>query len=168
MQARRTLQFASTKTYTHSEGLSCCFRQWRAKDSHCQYLHGYAIQVQIEFRAKTLDHRNWVVNFGDMKDIKAWLKDTFDHTTIIAADDPALKVFQDLNRSQGPGGKLIQLIVLPDVGMEKFAEHIFEFVEDWLESKNLADRVQLYKVALNEHATNGATAYNNLLVVNSI
>ena len=33
----------STKTYGHEEGLSCCFRQWRATHSHCRLLHGYAL-----------------------------------------------------------------------------------------------------------------------------
>lgn len=163
-QVRRMLQFSSTKTYTHEEGLSCCFRQWRAKDTHCQYLHGYALKVQIEFWSLKLDDRNWVVNFGDMKDIKAWLKETFDHKTVIAEDDPALKVFQDMNRSQGPGGKLVQLVVLPHVGMEKFAEHIFFFAEEWLKERGYDKRVCVHHVAIWEHATNSATVFNPDLV----
>ncbi len=31
--------YRSTKSYDHSEGLSCCFRQWRATHSHCSLVH---------------------------------------------------------------------------------------------------------------------------------
>jgi 6-pyruvoyltetrahydropterin/6-carboxytetrahydropterin synthase len=163
--SREALQFACTKTYTHAEGLSCCFRQWRAKESHCQYLHGYALQVQIEFRSHNLDHRHWVVNFGECKEIKEWLKLTFDHKTLIAEDDPALDLFINMNLDK-KAGKLIQLVVLPHVGMEEFARHIYNWVENWLARKGLT-QVSLYKVQLWEHPTNSAIVYNPKLVVNT-
>jgi hypothetical protein len=31
-QLRAVALYRSTKTYDHNEGLSCCFRQWRADD----------------------------------------------------------------------------------------------------------------------------------------
>jgi 6-pyruvoyltetrahydropterin/6-carboxytetrahydropterin synthase len=40
----------ATKTYGDDLGLSVAFRQWRA-DSHCRYLHGYAIGVRLTFEA---------------------------------------------------------------------------------------------------------------------
>ena len=58
--------FKSTKTYKTSKGLSCCFRQFKA-NSHCQYLHGYSLEISVEFEAKNLDERNWVVDFGGLK-----------------------------------------------------------------------------------------------------
>ena len=58
--------FKSTKTYKTSKGLSCCFRQFKA-NSHCQYLHCYSLEISVEFEAKNLDERNWVVDFGGLK-----------------------------------------------------------------------------------------------------
>ena len=57
-------KFKSTKTYGHDLGFSAAFRQWRA-DSHCKYIHGYALAFRFEFEADELDVRNWVVDFGD-------------------------------------------------------------------------------------------------------
>ena len=77
--------FESEKTYTHSQGLSCAFRQWRA-DSHCKYIHGYALQVKITFRSATLDDRNWVQDFGGLTQLKTWLTEWFDHKMIVAEE----------------------------------------------------------------------------------
>jgi 6-pyruvoyltetrahydropterin/6-carboxytetrahydropterin synthase len=49
------MTYYSTKTYDHNEGLSCAFRQWRAKDSHCRWIHGYALAVKFTFGCKELE-----------------------------------------------------------------------------------------------------------------
>mgnify|MGYP001588063145 CR=1 FL=1 len=51
------MTYKSTKTYGHAIGLSAAFRQWRA-DSHCKYLHGYALAVKFVFEAGELDSRD--------------------------------------------------------------------------------------------------------------
>ena len=56
-------RFYSGKTYTHATGHSCAFRQWRA-DSHCNLIHGYALQFELQFGSDGLDEKNWVVDFG--------------------------------------------------------------------------------------------------------
>ena len=61
------------KTYTSTklfDGYSTCFRQWKAKGTHCQFLHGYAVSFRVWFEGD-LDHRNWVFDFGGMKRAKA-------------------------------------------------------------------------------------------------
>jgi 6-pyruvoyltetrahydropterin/6-carboxytetrahydropterin synthase len=88
------MKYQSHKTYTHAEGWSCAFRQWKADHSHCHYLHGYALQVELTFEAEALDHRNWVVDFGGLKGLKKVLQSVFDHTTLIAEDDPELGWFE--------------------------------------------------------------------------
>ena len=49
-------KFTSTKLF---DGYSTCFRQWRAINTHCRFLHGYAISFRVWFEGE-LDHRNWV------------------------------------------------------------------------------------------------------------
>ena len=46
------------------------FRQWRA-DSHCKFLHGYSFEFEFEFGAHELDERNWVVDFGGLKELES-------------------------------------------------------------------------------------------------
>ncbi len=48
------------------DGYSTVFRQWKAEDTHCRFLHGYAISFRVWFEGE-LDHRNWVWDFGGMK-----------------------------------------------------------------------------------------------------
>jgi 6-pyruvoyltetrahydropterin/6-carboxytetrahydropterin synthase len=149
------MPFFASKTYTHAEGLSCCFRQWRASHSHCRFLHGYAIEVEIRFVAEQLDERRWVLDFGGMKEIKEALRDLFDHKTLIAADDPELQRFRDLNDAG-----LIDLRVVPDVGCEAFALLIYEQVQAWL-ARQEPDHGQrgltVASVEVREHAGNAAS-----------
>lgn len=145
------MPYQSSKTYGHDIGLSCAFRQHRT-DSHCQYLHGYALSVHIEFEADDLDENNWVVDFGGLKSIKEWLKDTFDHKTVIAEDDPHLV---ELSCLEDFG--LAQIVVLPNVGCEAFARHVGEYVERWLEENDYSPRVALNHVTIREHGANSAT-----------
>lgn len=143
------LVHGSTKTYTHNTGLSCCFRQWRAK-SHCNMLHGYALQVEVEFEAATLDERNWVVDFGGLKMFKAWLEDMFDHTTCVAKDDPEMKVFTDMMQKG-----MIDLRVVDAVGCEAFAQMCYEWLSAYLnEISEYKDRVIVKQVMVREHAGN--------------
>lgn len=140
----------STKTYGHDVGLSACFRQWRA-DSHCRFLHGYALAVSMTFQAPTLDHRHWVVDFGALKPVKEWLQKAFDHKLLVAKDDPHLSALEELQRLG-----LAQIVVLPATGCEAFAEHIYASVERWLSVAGFAPRVELVSVEVREHGANSA------------
>lgn len=144
------MKYRSTKTYGHEIGLSACFRQWRA-ESHCQFLHGYAFAIRFEFEADELDVRNWVVDFGSLKSLKGWLEDTFDHKLIVAEDDPML---DELCQLAGIG--IAQVIVLPDVGCEKFAEYIYGATKVWLSDNGYSPRVGLVSVEVREHGANSA------------
>ena len=69
---------------------SCAFRQWRAEGTHCRFIHGYRLMAKFWFGCTGLDDKNWVINFGGLKDVKRVLQDQFDHTLCIAKDDPLL------------------------------------------------------------------------------
>ena len=141
------MAYYSTKTYDHNEGLSCAFRQWRADHSHCRWIHGYALAVRFTFGAHELDDRNWVQDFGGLKQIKKWLKEMFDHTLCIAEDDPALHQFKELHAKD-----LCDLRIVPAVGCEKFAELIYNHVSKIINN----DRIWLESVEVKEHSGNGA------------
>lgn len=148
------MSFISTKTYNHSIGLSCAFRQWRAKHSHCKYIHGYALSVRLNFKGM-LNDRNWVYDFGDLKFVKEFLQETFDHKTVIAEDDPELETFKELEEKG-----LIQLRIIPHVGCEKFAEYICKQIATTIEV-NSNERVKLMSVEVREHSGNSAIYIND-------
>ena len=142
--------YRSTKTYDHTEGLSCCFRQWRAHHSHCSLLHGYALAFKFVFATHELDERHWCFDFGGLKPVKAWLKHMFDHTLLVAQDDPERARFEALAEAG-----LVDLRVLPAVGCEATARHVHAHVAVFLE-RETGGRVWLESVEVREHGGNAA------------
>ena len=142
--------YRSTKTYDHNEGLSCCFRQWRT-DSHCRLVHGYALGFRFVFATLTLDERNWCMDFGGLKGVRGWLHETFDHTVLVAADDPQRSEFE---RMAGLG--LLDLRILPAVGCEAVARHVFQHVGRMV-AADTKGRVWVESVEVLEHSGNSAT-----------
>lgn len=142
-------QFFSGKRYL--TGFPCTFRNWRA-DSHCRHLHGYDLRFEFEFSALSLDKRGWVVDFGGLKELKAFLEDHFDHKTLIASDDPGLEDFRALDRRD-----FICLRVVPGVGAEAFANLVYEFAEQWLRDASFSPRCSLESVTVSENEVNYAT-----------
>ena len=92
----RLEKYFSSKKYGHERGLSAAFRQWKA-DSHCRYMHGYSLEFEFKFDANRLDENNWFVDFGALKELELWLRNHFDHKTLVASDDPKLQKFEELN-----------------------------------------------------------------------
>lgn len=151
------LKYFSSKTYTHAQGLSCCFRQWRATHSHCSKLHGYAIEVKLMFTSTKLDNRNWVMDFGGLKAIKEMLVNTFDHKTIMAHDDPLVVTYLEMQEKG-----LIDLFTMENVGCEAFAKFIWDEIQDMRESGEIEwpFNVELRSVEVREHDGNSAGVVN--------
>jgi 6-pyruvoyltetrahydropterin/6-carboxytetrahydropterin synthase len=144
--------FQSTKRYGHEVGLSCAFRQWRAH-SHCRLLHGYALAFKFVFATKDddLEICGWVVDFGGLKDLKGILEDTFDHTTVVAADDPEIEWFRE-----GQARGVLRLVEVDAGGCERFAKLVYEVAAQWLRDAGYGDRVKLVSVEVSEHGANSA------------
>jgi len=148
-------KFQSIKIF---DGFSCVFRQWKAEGTHCRFLHGYGVSFKVWFEGE-LDKRNWVWDFGGMKrangtidgmNPKAWMDYMFDHTTLIAEDDPYLEGWKAMDHHG-----LIQLRVIPHVGAERFAEFVFNKINDFVKAET-DNRVRVTKVEFMEHNKNSA------------
>lgn len=141
----------SWKYLGEEQGYAVAYRQWRA-DSHCNQMHGYSLRFKVTFEASALDHRNWVVDFGSLKSFKENLKDWFDHTTLVAQDDPDLPRFQQMHADH-----LIKMVVFKHLGCEAIARFLFDYLEtDWLPNNGYAPRVRMHSVEVIEHQGNGA------------
>ena len=146
-------RFYSGKTYSHATGHSCAFRQWKA-DSHCNLIHGYALQFELKFGGE-LDERNWIVDFGGLKPLKNWLAEMFDHTYLVAEDDPELETFKQLQEKN-----LVDLRIVPATGCERFAEMVFDYAQELVD--DLTDgRCWVQEVTVREHGHNSATVERN-------
>jgi len=128
---------------------STAFRQPMA-DSHCKFIHGYQLKAKIWFSCTELDSNNWVFDFGGLKELKTKLSDHFDHKCIISKNDPAKHVFKELERYSA-----IDLVVMDGVGIEKFAEFVFNEANVFVSFKT-SGRVSVERVELFEHENNSA------------
>ena len=149
------MKFQSTKIF---DGYSTVFRQWRAEGTHCSFLHGYGISFKIIFEGD-LDERNWVWDFGGMKRAKntidgvppkVWMDYMFDHTYIIAEDDPFLPKAIEMDKAG-----IVQLRIIPATGAEKFAKFIYDKVSEFIKIET-EGRVRVVSVEFKEHAKNSA------------
>ena len=147
--------YQSTKLF---DGFSCCFRQWKAETTHCRFLHGYGVSFRVTFEGD-LDDRNWVWDFGGMKRAKtlidnmqpkAWMDYMFDHTVIVAKDDPNLSTFQTMEIMG-----IIQLRIVEATGAEKFAEFIYNKLNEFVHIETQG-RVRIAQVEFMEHNKNTA------------
>ena len=136
------------------DGYSTAFRQWRATHSHCKYIHGYALKFKVWFEGD-LDEKNWVCDFGCFKrnSINEELAKQFDHTTVVAADDPHIEIFKKMDKSG-----LIQLRVMKHVGCERFAEWVYNLINDNIQ-KETDGRISVLKVESYEGGTNNSAIY---------
>ena len=147
--------FRSTKKF---DGFSTVFRQWKANTTHCQYLHGYDVEFRITFEGE-LDERNWVWDFGGMKRAKntidgmmpkEWMDYMFDHTMVIAEDDPFKESFLKMDEAG-----VAQVRVVPAVGAERFAEYVYTKVNEFVQ-KETEGRVRVARVEFMENHKNSA------------
>ena len=148
-------KFQSTKVF---DGYSTVFRQWRAEGTHCRFLHGYGVSFKVWFEGD-LDERNWVWDFGGMKrskgtidglNPKAWMDYMFDHTFIVAQDDPFVESFMKMDEAGAA-----QVRVIPGVGAERFAEFVFNKLNEFIQTET-EGRVNVVRVEFKEHDRNSA------------
>ena len=148
-------KFQSSKVF---DGFSTVFRQWKAEDTHCKFLHGYGISFKVYFEGE-LDEKNWVWDFGGMKRAKGkidgmspkdWFTHMFDHTIVVAEDDPELEAFKQMDTAG-----VAQVRTVPATGAEKFAEFIYDKVNPFIVEET-ENRVKVIKVEFMEHGKNAA------------
>ena len=130
---------------------SCAFRQWRADHSHCHFIHGYRLIAKFWFSCNELDDKNWVVDFGGLKELKNILEKQFDHTFCASADDPLLSYFKQLHDL----GALDLRIMEDGVGIERTAEWCFKHADKHIK-KITNNRCCVEKVEVWEHDKNSA------------
>lgn len=140
------MRFESTKSFS---GFPCCHRQWR-HEGHCSFVHGYSRSFKFWFVASELDVNKFVVDFSDLKELRARLSAQFDHTFLVNADDPLMDQWQMLADL-----KAIDLRVMENVGMEYTSKLVWEWANDLLYAKH-AGRTCCWRAEARENEHNSA------------
>lgn len=142
-------KFTSCKEYKEIGPVA--YRQWRA-DSHCSKIHGYAMSFKFHFGSAELDARNWVVDFGGLQPLKEYIESMFDHTLLVASDDPLYKELQHLHTLG-----LATVREVSATGCESIADMLYKYVNGHLlPSFGMSDSVWCFKVEVRETGANSA------------
>ena len=143
------MRYVSTKTYKQIGPVA--YRQWRA-ESHCNMIHGYALSFHFEFESDTLDVRNWVMDFGGLRPLKDKLEEWFDHTLLVALDDPE----RELMVSLGSAG-IAKITEVEKTGCEGLATFLYEYINTiFLKDYGEQDRIWCSRVEVRETDSNMA------------
>lgn len=131
-------------------------------DGHCSLVHGHNWSFTITFGVdseKQLDGNGFVLDFGKMSAVKAFLKDAFDHTFLVHREDPQLTLWNTLNDLG-----LCKLIVLDN---PPSAEFLAQYVAAWFKAnwtqifpgvpQEHLDKISLVSVKCSEDEINSAT-----------
>ncbi len=120
-------------------------------EGHCSLIHGHNWAFEFEFVCDFRDHNGFVIDFGDLKWLREWLKHRFDHTLVINNNDPYVDQLCGLDSIH-----LAKTILVPNCGAEGLAEYLYEQVNRQLQE--ITDgRVSLIRVTVFEDSRNSAT-----------
>ena len=145
-------KYVSTKEYKELGPVA--YRQWRAS-SHCNQIHGYALSFKFEFETDELDARNWAMDYGGLKPLKALLEDWFDHTLLVAEDDPKRDEFERLAEAG-----LATITWVEKTGCEGIADFLYEYVNTiFLPSYGEAEAARLWCSRVEVRETGNNMAY---------
>jgi 6-pyruvoyltetrahydropterin/6-carboxytetrahydropterin synthase len=111
-------------------------------------VHGYSRQFIVWFEADERDENGFVVDFGSLKEVRAWLEERFDHTLLLDADDPMMEDFQALESKGG-----CRLTVYEDVSMEGTAKFLFDYLDPWVRAST-GGRARVYSIECRENDKN--------------
>ena len=89
-------------------------------DGICKHPHGHNAVVEIEVQTETLDRRNMVCDFSDIKRVvKGWIDQELDHKMILRRDDPLVQLLQQLGEPM--------FLVDTNPTVERIARLIFDY-----------------------------------------
>ena len=122
------------------------FRYWRAEDDE-RLLKPYRFTVKVVLECHQLDNQQMVIPSGDyiFNEIDVMLSLIFRNRVLVAEDDPKLNLYKSMSDAG-----TIQLMVLPDVGLEKIAEGIYNHVKVILFNQDMISRLDIRSVEIDD------------------
>jgi 6-pyruvoyltetrahydropterin/6-carboxytetrahydropterin synthase len=134
--------------------ISTGHRQWR-DDGHCSWVHGYGRYIQFTFACNELDERQWVMDFGDLRDIRKLIELNWDHKLLLASDDPLLVKFTELAELGGVSLNVMDVTIGHGPGIEGSCKFIYDLTQPMIDKKTNG-RVWISQVEIWEHENNSA------------
>jgi 6-pyruvoyltetrahydropterin/6-carboxytetrahydropterin synthase len=111
--------------------------------------------MRFFFGTDDLDVRNWVVDYGGLGELKSFLDEQFDHTLLVAEDEPEMDLYKQLEKAG-----IAKLTILPKLGCEGMSSMLYKYINGvfipdmW--GPGEAERIWCYRVEVRETQTNMA------------
>jgi 6-pyruvoyltetrahydropterin/6-carboxytetrahydropterin synthase len=119
-------------------------------DGHCALIHGHNWGITLTFACTETDGNGFVVDFGKLKYLKAWIDEHLDHACLFNADDTEAK------HLLCNAGHLFKAFILPNSACEGIAQHLHGIFDQMVRAET-NNRVWITEIEINEDSKNSAT-----------
>lgn len=116
---------------------------------HCAQIHGHNWAITLTFACRETDANGFVIDFGELKYLKAWIEEHLDHACLFNENDP------EKDALLASVGHLFKPYILPNCSCEGLARHIYE-VFNLMVREQSAGRVWVTGVEIEEDSKNSA------------
>jgi 6-pyruvoyltetrahydropterin/6-carboxytetrahydropterin synthase len=118
-------------------------------DGHCALIHGHNWSITLTFACRETDSNGFVVDFGRLKYIKAWIEEHLDHACVFNEDDPQGRALLEQH------GDLFKPLMVKSCSCEGLAEHFFAAFDPLVRDAT-AGRAWIESVEVEEDSKNSA------------
>jgi 6-pyruvoyltetrahydropterin/6-carboxytetrahydropterin synthase len=119
-------------------------------DGHCALIHGHNWAITLTFACRKTDAKGFVVDFGNLKYLRAWIEENLDHACLLSESDPERVALL------AQFGQLFKAYTLPNTSSEGLAEHLHGVFDQMIRAQT-NDRAWLTEVEIEEDSKNSAT-----------
>ena len=110
------------------------------------------MSFHFEFETEDLDARDWVMDFGGLRPLKAKLEEWFDHTLLVAKDDPEKELLVSLGKKG-----IAKIVEVDQTSCEGIAAFLYEYINTiFLKEYGEQHRIWCSKVEVREKESNMA------------
>ena len=118
-------------------------------DGHCALIHGHNWGITLTFACTETDGNGFVVDFGKLKYLKAWIDEHLDHACLFNADDTEAK------HLLCNAGHLFKAFILPNSACEGIAQHLHGIFDQMVRAET-NNRAWITEIEINEDSKNSA------------
>lgn len=119
-------------------------------DGHCAQVHGHNWSIAVTFGCTELDPNGFVVDFGRLKYLRAWIDEHLDHACVFNREDPLREALVAVG-----GARVWKPYVVDCCSCEGMARHLWT-VFDPLVRAQTQSRAFVVSVELTEDSRNSA------------
>jgi 6-pyruvoyltetrahydropterin/6-carboxytetrahydropterin synthase len=101
------------------------------------------------------------MDFGDLKWVKKWLEEQWDHRMLIASDDPLLERWREMHDVGGISLNIMDVTKGWGPGIEASCKFVFDNINPKIK-ETTNDRVWIHRIEIFEHEFNSAIYLNEV------